>query len=169
MERSSPLRMPIMWLVIALPILSIVAGVGLVVVAVRSGSTDAVIDPVQRTAQIQTTELGPDARASALKLSAVLRVGTDMIELLPVGGGFADGDVRRDEPLTLTLSHPSEAAQDRTVTLMPSELGWRANTEPAPDHDWLLQLAPADRSWRLRGRLPAGQRAAHLALALADD
>jgi uncharacterized protein len=169
MERTRPLRMPIMWLVIGLPILSIVAGVGLVVVAVRSGSTDAVIDPVQRTAQIQTTELGPDARAKALKLSAVLRVGPNLVELLPVGGGFAEGEVRRDEPLTLTLSHPSEAAQDRTITLMPSELGWRADAEPAPDHDWLLQLAPADRSWRLRGRLPAGQQAAHLAPALADD
>ncbi|UNK48781.1 FixH family protein [Lysobacter sp. S4-A87] len=169
MERAGPLRMPIMWLVIGLPVLSIVAGVGLVVVAVRSGSTDAVIDPVQRTAQIQVTELGPDARAQALKLSAVLRVGKDMVELLPVGGGFGEGDVRRDEPLTLVLSHPSEAAQDRTVILKPSELGWRADIEPASDHDWLLQLSPADGSWRLRGRLPAGQQAAHLAPALADD
>ncbi|QSX73745.1 FixH family protein [Lysobacter arenosi] len=169
MERTRPLRMPVMWLVVGLPILSIVAGVGLLVVALRSGSTDAVIDTVQRTAQIQTTELGPDARAKALQLSAVLRVGKDMIELLPVGGGFGDGNVRRDEPLTLILSHPSEAAQDRTVTLAPSELGWRANIEASPDHDWLLQLTPADRSWRLRGRLPAGQRAAHLAPALADD
>ncbi|MFC3813354.1 FixH family protein [Lysobacter sp. GCM10012299] len=169
MVRNHPLRMPVMWLVIGLPILSIVAGVGLAVIAVRSGSTDAVIDPVQRTAQIQVTELGPDARASQLKLAAVLRVDKDMVELLPVGGGFGEGEVRRDEPLTLVLSHPSQAALDRSVTLMPSEMGWRANVEPAADHDWLLQLTPPDRSWRLQGRLPAGQRAAHLAPALSDD
>ncbi|MGO4222828.1 FixH family protein [Lysobacter sp. TAF61] len=169
MERSSPLRMPIMWLVLGLPIVSVVAGVGLLVAAVRSGSDDAVIDTVQRTAQIQLTELGPDARARELKLSAVLRVDKGMVELLPVAGGFGDGSVARDEPLTLILSHPSEAAQDRTINLTPSEMGWRANVEPAAGHDWLLLLAPRDRSWRLRGRLQAGQRAAHLAPALADD
>ncbi|HEY5803814.1 MAG TPA: FixH family protein [Lysobacter sp.] len=168
-EPRGPLSMPIMWLVLGLPIASVVAGVALLVVAVRSGSNDAVIDTVHRTAQIQVTELGPDERARELKLSAVLRVDKDMIELLPVGGGFADGSVRRDESLTLILSHPSEAAKDRTVTLAPSELGWRAKIEPSSGHDWLLQLAPADHGWRLHGRLLAGQRAAHLGPALADE
>ncbi|HEY5852404.1 MAG TPA: FixH family protein [Lysobacter sp.] len=168
-EPGGPLRMPIMWLVLGLPIASVAAGIALLVVAVRSGSNDAVIDTVHRTAQIQVSELGPDARARELKLSAVLRVDKDMIELLPVGGGFADGSVRRDEPLTLILSHPSEAAKDKTVTLAPSELGWRASLEPSSVHDWLLQLSPADQAWRLRGRLVAGQRAAHLGPALADE
>lgn len=155
-------RNPAAWLVIALPIASVVAGVALVVIAVRSGSNDAVIDTVQRTAQIQVSELGPDERASAMKLSAVLRIEADMVELLPVGGGFADGQVRRDEPLTLRLSHPSEAALDRSLQLKPTELGWRAPVELPLDHDWLLQLGPTDKAWRLMGRLHAGQRAAHL-------
>lgn len=155
-------RNPAAWLVIALPIASVVAGVALVVIAVRSGSSDAVIDTVQRTAQIQVSELGPDERASAMKLSAVLRIEADMVELLPVGGGFADGQVRRDEPLTLRLSHPSEAALDRSLQLKPTELGWRAPVELPLDHDWLLQLGPTDKAWRLKGRLHAGQRAAHL-------
>jgi hypothetical protein len=162
------LRNPVMWLVIGLPVLSVVAGVGLVVIALRSGGDDAVIDTVQRTAQIQTTELGPDEHARELKLSAVLRVDRKGVELLPVGGGFSDGRVPRDASLTITLSHPSDASRDRTLVLEPSELGWHADVELPLDHDWLVQLTPGDRQWRLHGRLLAGQQAAHLGPALAD-
>ena len=162
-------RNPVVWLVIGLPILSIVAGVGLVVVALESGGDDAVIDTVQRTAQIQTTELGPDARAHAMKLSAVLHVDAKGVELLPVGGGFSTGDVPRDVPLTLVLSHPSDATLDRTIQLTSSELGWHADLELPRDHDWLLRLAPAGSQWRLRGRLLAGYGAAHLGPALAGN
>lgn len=164
MGERNPLREPMMWLVIGLPIAAVVAGVALIVISVRSGSVDAVIDPVQRTAQVQVSELGPDQRAGALKLSAVLRVGNGMVELLPVSGDFA-----RDQPLTLVLSHPSQAAQDRSLSLAPSELGWRATIELPADHDWLLRLTPVDGSWRLRGRLPVGQQAAHLGPALAPQ
>lgn len=164
MGERNPLREPMMWLVIGLPIAAVVGGVALIVISLRSGSVDAVIDPVQRTAQVQVSELGPDQRAGALKLSAVLRVGNGMVELLPVSGDFA-----RSEPLTLVLSHPSQAAQDRTVSLTPSELGWRAKIDLPADHDWLLRLTPTDGSWRLRGRLPVGQQAAHLGPALAPQ
>jgi hypothetical protein len=162
---------PVMWLVVGLPVASIVAGVGLVVIAVRSGSTDAVIDTVQRTAQIQTTELGPDAQAHTLQLSAVLRVDArgKGLELLPVGGGFADGRVPRDQVLSLQLSHPTQASLDRTLQLRPSELGWRVDAELPLDHDWLVQLTPADASWRVRGRLTSGQQAVHLGPALSGD
>ena len=61
-------RNPVMWLVVGLPLLSIVAGVGLVVTAVRTGGADPVNDPVRRVAQIQTTDLGPDAAAKRLGL-----------------------------------------------------------------------------------------------------
>jgi len=162
-------RNPVMWLVIGLPILSIVAGVGLVVVALESGGDDAVIDTVQRTAQIQTTELGPDQRAQSMKLSAVLHVDAKGIDLLPVGGGFSNGDVPRNAPLKIVLSHPSDATLDRTVELRPSELGWHADLALPLDHDWLLQLTPNDTQWRLRGRLVAGQGAAHLAPAIAGN
>jgi hypothetical protein len=153
-----------LWLVIGLPLAAVVASIALLVVALRSGSVDAVIDPVERTAQVQTAELGPDQRAQELQLAAVLRIAPDSIELLPVSG-----DLRRDQALTLVLSHPTQAALDRTMTLRPSELGWRAPVQLPGDHDWLLQLTPADGSWRLRGRLPARQLAAHLGPSLAAE
>jgi hypothetical protein len=149
------------WLVVGLPAASVVAGLLLVAAAVRSGGADEVADDVRRTAQIQVSELGPDAQAESMKLSAVLSLDNTATQVLPVNGQFL-----RDQVLLLTLSHPAEAAQDRRLELKPTELGWRADAQVLPSHDWIVQLAPADGSWRLRGRLRAGQRAAHLEPAL---
>ena len=81
-------KTPAMWLVIGLPLASIVAGVSLLVIAVRSGGADAVPDDVQRMSQIQTTDLGPDAQARALGLSAVVRMADGVVEVIPVTGQF---------------------------------------------------------------------------------
>ena len=40
-RKRSPWREPMVWLVIGLPLASVVAGVGLVIVASRSGSSDS--------------------------------------------------------------------------------------------------------------------------------
>lgn len=163
-QQRHPLREPMLWLTIALPTASVVAGIALVVVALRSGGDDMVIDPVQRTAQIQVSELGPDERARALKLSAVVHVDKGALEVLPVSGDFA-----RNQPLTLILSHPSQATQDRRAVLAPSKLGWRTTAALDLDHDWLLQLAPQDNHWRLHGRLKARQLAARVGPALRSE
>jgi hypothetical protein len=55
--------------------------------AARSpGTDDAVADAVQRTAQVQVADLGPDANARSLGLVAAVRVAGDTIEVLPVAG-----------------------------------------------------------------------------------
>lgn len=149
---------------IGLPAASVVAGLLLVATAIRSGGADEVVDDVRRTAQIQVAELGPDARAEAMKLSAVLSLDTATTQVLPVNGDFV-----RNEELVLTLSHPTDATQDRRLTLLPTELGWRTDGGMVSAHDWIVQLAPADAHWRLRGRLKAGQRAAHLGPALVGN
>ena len=96
---------PVLWLVVGLPLLSIVAGVGLVVIASSAGGSDAVSDPVRRVSQIQTTDLAPDQAALKLGLSAVLRVEDGIVEVLPATGQF-----RQDAPLRLTLEHPTRRA-----------------------------------------------------------
>lgn len=162
-QSSSPWRQPVVWLVVALVAAAVVGGLVMVRVAGSDGPMDAVPDDVRRTGQVQQAELGPDARAAALTLSAVLRVDAkrDMVEVIPVTGSFD-----RDATLTLSLHHPLRAAQDRSVQLVPGEHGWQAETLPDAGHDWNLQLTPADGAWRLRGRLPRGQQAAHLAPAV---
>ncbi len=152
------------WLVVALPLASVIAGIALLVIAARSGGTDAVADPVQRTAQIQVVDLGPDARARQLRLTAILRTEANLVEVLPVTGTF-----ERDAPLRLALHHPARADADRTLLLQPTDRGWRAVATVDGRHDWNARLAPVGGAWRLQGRLPMGQRAVHLASALARE
>lgn len=157
-SRRSNWSSPVMWLVVGLPLLSIVAGVGLVVIATRAGGADTVNDPVRRVSQIQTTDLGPDEAARKLGLSAVLRVEDGIVEVLP-----ATGAIERTQTLQLLLEHPTRQADDLRLQLPPQGPGWRLQQPVDPGHDWVVQLHAADGSWRLHGRLPKQQHAARLA------
>ena len=157
-EKKSIWRMPVMWLVVGLPLASIIAGVGLVITAVNTGGADSVTDKVDRMSQIQTTDLGPDNQAQVLKLSAIMRVDGGMVEVLPVTGEF-----KRNAPLRLSLEHPLQAQEDRMLELKPSVHGWQVEADIDETHDWRLQLTPADTQWRLKGRLPKQQHATRLA------
>lgn len=163
MERKhSPWREPMVWMLVALPLAAVVASALLIMAALRSGGDDAIADPVQSTAQIQVSDLGPDTQAQQRQLSAVLRVGAGFVDVLP-----ATGDFDRRAPLQLSLRHPTIAAADLALQLQPTETGWRAKIALDDGHDWKLQLAPKDGSWRILGRLPKHQQAARLAPALA--
>lgn len=163
-DRKRPFwREPMMWLVIGLPLASVVAGVILVGLATRD-SSDAVGDVVQRTAQIQVSDLSPDARARDLGLSAIIRVDEGYVEVLPVTGQFD-----RAQPLRIVLRHPSLAASDLELRAAPAENGWRAEAAVGLDNDWKLELMPEGLPWRLQGRLPKGQRAAHVKPAFSGE
>jgi hypothetical protein len=160
-QQRHPLREPMVWVVIALPLAAVIASIWLVVLSSRGGSIDSVADKVQRTGQIQVTDLGPDERAAQLKLGAVLQSEEGMLRVFPVGDGF-----QRDQPLRLTLLHPYSEDADRILELQPDKLGWHAAHALEAGHDWNLQLGDGAGSWRLRGRLPREQHAAHLGPAL---
>ena len=76
------------WLVFGLPALVVVAGISTLVIAIKHRDGGEVTDQVQRTAQIQQTDLGPDARAGAMGLRVLLRERDGRIEVLPVAGNF---------------------------------------------------------------------------------
>ena len=143
-------REPMVWLVFAIPAAAVIASIALLVTASRStGTDDAVADKVQRTAQVQVADLGPDAMARQLRLSAVVRFsdarGEKLIEVLPVDGGFD-----RKATLSLALHHPSRAELDRTIALVPAKTGWRSEGEldlvarlECATHPFWWRLAPA--------------------------
>lgn len=160
-ERRHPLREPMVWLVIALPLASVLASVWLIVASLRGGSVDSVADEVQRTGQIQTTDLGPDALAAQLKLGAVLQSEEGMLRVFPAGGEF-----RRDGNLRLALLHPYSEDADQVLTLLPDTLGWHVEHAVDPGHDWNVQLGDEAGTWRLRGRLLRDRHATHLGPAL---
>ena len=152
---------PMVWLVWGLPLASVVAGLWLVVTAVRAGGADPVIDDVQRVSQIQTTDLGPDERAAQRRLSAIVQVRPDHVELTAVTGEF-----ERETALVLVLTHPTEAAQDLRLPLARTTTGWTAPAEIDTRHDWNVQLAPENNHWRIRGRLQKDTQASRLAPAI---
>lgn len=170
MSASNPShwRNPMLWLIVGLPAAVIVAGFATLAVAIDAGGSDAIPDEVRRTAQIQTSELGPDERAATLKLSAVLSVRDSHLEVLPASGPLVDDVALRGRPLRLLLQHPTLAAEDRELKLMPTANGWRTDHRLDIDHDWRLQLLPEGTAWRLRARLPAGQRGVLLAPAVGE-
>jgi hypothetical protein len=164
MNERSALREPMVWLMIGLPLTAVIAAFWLLAAAVRSGGADEVRDEVRSTAGIQVAETGSDARAQAMGLTAVLSVGEGRVRVFPAQGDFA-----RDQPLILVLSHPVDARKDRRLLLRPDATGWDLAGDLRDGHDWIAELAPQDGSWRLRGRLRAGQLATRLAPALTED
>ena len=151
---SSPWRQPIFWLALGLPALVVIASVATLMVASKGGSSDAVADDVQRMAQIQTTNLGPDAVAAREHLSALLRMDADALQLQIQ---TVSGDFDRTGTLRLSLLHPVHARADRSLVLQPTALGWEAQIELDRSHDWQVQLQPEDSRWRLQGRWLKGQ------------
>jgi uncharacterized protein len=168
--RRSAWREPMVWLVALIPLAAIAGTLWMVLAASTApGNDDAVADPVRRTAQVQQADLGPDARADAMHLSAIVRRSVargrqQRIEVLPVDGDFGAAPV-----LSLALRHPSRADGDHTLLLKRTETGWRGEADFDITHDWNLQLAPADGAWRLQGRWPARQQAAYLRPALSAE
>lgn len=163
-ERKTSLwRIPALWLVVGLPLLTVIGSVIMLVLSVRSGS-DSISDPVKRVSQIQTVDLGPDANARELGLSAVLRVEDGIIEVLPATGTFD-----KTAPLVLRLEHPIRQAADLELELPPVGPGWRISRDLDLGSDWRAQLRPANGQWRLKGRLPKQQHATRLSPALGED
>jgi len=145
---------PVLWLAIGLPIAAIAASFGLLYSAIHSGGADVIADHVDATGEQQVADIGPDLRAQQLGLSAIVRIDHGVLQALPVGGSFD-----RTATLRLSLLHPFQAKLDLDRTLRPDRFGWSVAATPGSGHDWIVQLAPGDGRWRIRGRLPRGQLA----------
>lgn len=137
-----PWREPVFWLVLALPLSTIVAGV--VTMRYAIGSAEAIAEPVARVAQVQTADLDADAQADAMGLSA---------ELVRDHGRVS---VRLSQPMqvapTLRFEHAAASVKDATVDLRPVGDAWSGEValERAA---YRVTLVAADGSWRLRGRI----------------
>ena len=158
-------REPMLWLVVALPVFAVVAGIATLVLALRSGGADAVPSQVRRTAQIQVADLSADQLALRAKLRATLQVdvGTGALELRLLGAAASPPPTLR-----LDLVHPLHAEADRSLILVASGSTWHGRIDPARTHAWNLRLVSIDASWRLIGRLEREAAQATLRPALSE-
>ena len=159
-NRSFFSRNPVLWLVLAIPAATIVAGVWTLVVASGNSAVDADPDPVRRTAQVQVASIEADAEAASRGLGATLAIQGDtaLLRLDQATGPRAP---------SLQLVHPLESSLDRQLGLQPDPKGWRTDGPVAATHVWQLRLVADDGSWRLVGRYHPGDTEVTLAPALA--
>ncbi|KFL36629.1 FixH family protein [Arenimonas donghaensis] len=153
-------RNPVLWLVLAIPLATILAGIWTLIVVSGESAVDADPDPVRRTAQVQVASIDADAEAARRGLTATLRLdeGSALLRLDQATGPQAPA---------LQLVHPLESTLDRQLQLLPDRDGWRTNGPVAGSHVWQLRLIAADGSWRLVGRYHPGDAEVELAPALA--
>ena len=83
---------------------------------------------------------------------------TDITATLTGGAITLQREPPSIEPLTLTLQHASKAALDQTHTLQadaPNHYPLSAAVQQTlTEATWYLSLAPADNSWKIKGKYP---------------
>lgn len=147
-KKSDTWREPMVWVLVGLPLASVVIGFALLFAAVRPGPED--LETVGKATHVGKMLVSAEPQGAATEVATqglVLRTKGDMIEALPVDGNFPRGG-----KLTLTLTSLHPAGESHTYRLAPSELGWRGVGSLDGDQGWVVQLAPDNATWMLHGR-----------------
>lgn len=150
-------QQPVVWLFLTLLGVTIIACIGLMIVAIKSDDGLVADDYYQRGNEIGKDILR-DRQAAKLGLSAKLMISDDgkaaRLLLFPMP---ADPNT-----LTLTLSHPTKAGPDLTLPLRAGEDGmYKGKLDVSLTGERLLiQLDDPHGGWRLRGEAGLGQGAA---------
>ena len=140
-------REPWPWLLMAAPAASVVMGVVMVVVGLRSEDGLVVDDYYKRGLEINQV-LDREARAAALGLEAALAfsAGRDRLRVT-LSGRTAAGD-----GATLRLVHPTRSGQDQIVVLAAGAGGQLEGVlRPPSAGAWHLVLEGDRGGWRLAG------------------
>lgn len=137
------------WFLIAVPGLSVVASIAMLVVAVRHADS-LVRDDYYRAGLAINRDFALERAAAARHIGATLRDDPARQELTLALRGDA---IDPGSELTLLLSHPTDAARDRTLTLRFADGAFRAPLAAALHGPWNAVLAPAGGGWRLAARI----------------
>ena len=153
-KTRSTWREPMVWMLVGLPLASVVIGFALLFAAVHPGREDMeTVGKVTRVGKLLVAAQDREPPSEVDTRGLILRLKGDMIEAVPM-----DGDFPRGGKLRLTLSSSDPAVQGRVIQLSPSELGWRGVGSMYGGHDWLVELRPDNATWSLRGEWTAQAR-----------
>ena len=139
-------REPLVWLVAAIPALTVVAGLSTVVIANR-GADDVVRDDFRKEGI--AINRNPARDEAAAKLGVTARV-SDADGALAVRLQLPETAAPR--ALVAILSHATRAEYDQMLTLRRGADG--VYSAPLPElhrRHWYLELSPPSRAWRLTG------------------
>lgn len=142
------------WFLIAIPAISIVAGVTMIIVSL-SGADQMVIDDYYKEGLAINENLALDVYASERGLAATIRFDLETGEVFVES---LQGDYDWPELLQLRLLHPMAQELDQTVALTRSYSGYRGDLRSSPRHRFYLRLSPVESGqdaglWRLNGEI----------------
>ena len=143
-ERAPWYRHGYVWLLIAVPLSSVVVGVILFILATRSYDGLVADDYYRRGLQINQ-ELGRDSAAQAAGLKALLSIdsGELRVRLSAEHAAFP-----APQALRVRFSHATRAGYDRSVTLARIAPGdYRGPGEALAEGRWYVEIAAG--AWRL--------------------
>ncbi|MCU0977481.1 MAG: FixH family protein [Steroidobacteraceae bacterium] len=142
-------REPWVWLIIAIPLVTVVGGFVTLGLAIQTRD-ELVTDDFRKEGVAIYADPRRDAAAAQLGVSAELAVDR-------AGGRInATLDMPRGEAppeLLLVLSHATRAEYDHMVVLRRSEDGYTGRLDRFESGRWYLELTPRSRAWRLKGVL----------------
>jgi uncharacterized protein len=144
-------REPLVWLVIAIPLLAVIGGLATILIAHR-GADQVVTDEISKQGLGVNPDPTRDRAAGLLGVTVELRAADDTLlaHLTVQHGGVAPLPLQ----LLVVFSHATRTGVDRLVTLERSGAGagsYAGRLPPLPDGHWYLEVAPPNRAWRLTG------------------
>ncbi|MDZ7751638.1 MAG: FixH family protein [Gammaproteobacteria bacterium] len=137
------------WVLIALPLASVVASFTTLYIAMQ--------DP-DGLVKDDFYDTGVAIQARTDRMVAARQMGLAGELVLAPGGGEVDfefaGNVPADAPeLTLALRHATRAQFDVDLTLTAVDDGYTGELQaPLAPGNWNISLDPPDKAWRIRGR-----------------
>jgi hypothetical protein len=139
-------REPLVWLVAAIPALTVVAGITTVVIAGRHADP-VVVDDFRKEGVAINIDPARDQAATRLGVAADLSDGNGRLAVA-LSAGRAEAPRR----LVVILSHATRAELDRMLTLERGVDGRYAAAMPSLERGhWYVEVTPVDREWRLTG------------------
>lgn len=134
------------WFLIALPALTVIAGVVTAWLAVTTNDGLVVDDYYKQGLAIQQT-MARSQRAAELGLEAQLRLGAEAFEL-QLTSRAAEAVPDR---LRITFSHPTRPGMDQALTLEGHQGRYSAPLRGLTSGRWDIQIEDEARTWRLNG------------------
>jgi len=141
------------WFLIGLPLVVVIAGFNMLYIALKY-SHSMVDDQYYKQGLAINQSLDQDRRAAELNLSAEIifrplsKRGTAEVQVR------LSGMASYPPQLTLLLLHPGSQSLDQTLDLKQLEAGqYSAQLTQQYQHRYYLRLQPADKSWRLNGKV----------------
>lgn len=132
------------WFVIAVPLVGVVSGLSLVMIA-NSGPNDMVVDDYYKKGKAINQSLVRQERAAAIGVAFALVIEDDTLILRQSGGGAPVSAAR------IHLYHPTLEARDQHLVLTADASGRLRGSLNAPlEGRWRIAIEAMDGAWLLQ-------------------